>query len=148
MNLFFRKPHFKKNELDVIREAIEQAETKTSGEIRVFVENRCKAATALDRAADCFLHLKMEKTTHRNGVLIYVAMKDKKFAIIGDAGIHQKVGEDFWEQEKNILQQHFVAGKMIAGICACIDTMGKHLQKFFPSDGEQKNELNNDVIIG
>ncbi len=149
MNLFFRKPHFSKHELTQIRDAISTAETCTNGEIRVYVEKHCKAEHVLDRAALCFNKLEMHKTENRNAVLIYLAMKDRKFAIIGDSGINAVVTENFWEEEKNILQQHFKNGKMVEGICQCVATMGKHLQKYFPHQaGESKNELSNDVVIG
>ncbi len=148
MNLFFRKPHFSKQELLQIRRSIDDAENCTSGEIRVYVENQCKSINILERAAFCFNKLEMSKTEHRNGVLIYLALKDQKFAIIGDKGIHQQVGEDFWQQEKNILQQHFQSGKIVEGICQCVNTIGNHLQKYFPHQSNDKNELSNDVVIG
>ena len=148
MNWFNRKPHFSKMQLQQISKAIGDAESNTSGEIRVFVENKCKAENVMDRAADCFHQLKMEATVERNAVLIYLAVKDRKFAILGDSGIHQQVGKDFWEQEKSVLQQHFQSGKIVEGICQCVETMGNHLQKYFPHQADDKNELSNEVVIG
>ena len=80
-----------------IREAVTNAELETSGEIRVFMEDECKD-NVLDRAAFIFAQLEMNATELRSGVLIYLAVDDRKFCIIGDAGIHQKVGNNFWEE--------------------------------------------------
>jgi len=148
MNWFKRKPHFSTAELEQIKLAIDAAEMLTSGEIKVYVENYCKSDNPVQRAVECFAKLKMDTTAERNGVLIYLAIKDKKFSIIGDEGIHQQVGTDFWEQEKNILQQHLKSGKIVEGICSCIATIGGHLQKYFPHKDDDKNELSNEVVIG
>ena len=83
-----------------IIKAIEMAELNTSGEIRVHIESKCKEDT-LDHAAFIFEKLEMHKTEQRNGILFYIALKDHKFAVLGDAGIHQKVGDEFWGKVKN-----------------------------------------------
>ena len=85
-----------------ITDAIKQAELNTSGEIRVHIEDKCKG-DVLDRASFIFEKLKMHKTQLRNGVLFYLAVKNKKFAILGDAGINAVVPDDFWNEIKNIL---------------------------------------------
>ena len=97
---------FNSEERNEIVAAIEKAELNTSGEIRVHVENHCKD-DALDRAVQVFSMLKMHKTRLRNGVLVYLAIKDQRFAIIGDAGINAKVSDDFWDKTKSIMLKEF-----------------------------------------
>ncbi|MFM2225789.1 MAG: hypothetical protein RJA07_1991 [Bacteroidota bacterium] len=148
MNWIFSKPHFSKAEKETIRVAIEQAETNTSGEIRVYVENKCKPENVLDRAAECFYKLKMQNTELKNGVLIYIAIKDKKFAIIGDAGINKVVPLNFWDIEKQNMQSYFKSGKIIEGIAATVQQVGNQLQQFFPHQQDDKNELSDEMVIG
>src|SRR5258706_15373306 len=97
---------FNDEEQQRIREAIADAEKCTSGELRVWIEKTC-SEDVLDRSAKYFYQLDMHKTKLRNGVLIYVAVVDRKFAIIGDAGINQVVSEDFWDSTKEDMLQHF-----------------------------------------
>ncbi|MFM2048112.1 MAG: hypothetical protein RI955_660 [Bacteroidota bacterium] len=148
MNWIFSKPHFTKAEKETIKLAIQQAETNTSGEIRVYVENKCKPENVLDRAAKCFYKLEMQNTELKNGVLIYIAIKDKKFAIIGDAGINNLVSENFWDSEKQRMQTYFKSGKIIEGIAATVAQVGQQLQQFFPYQADDKNELSDDMVIG
>src|SRR5258705_9474175 len=91
-----KKVFFTSEQREHIVEAIQSAERRTSGEIRVFVESRCSYIDALDRAVEIFQSLKMYETAERNAVLIYVALKDRQLAVFGDAGIHQKVGDEYW----------------------------------------------------
>src|SRR2546423_14135004 len=100
------KKFFTKEKRKAITDAIALAEKQSSGEIRLFIEDECKE-DVLDRAAFIFKQLEMHKTALRNGVLIYLAMNSRKFAILGDAGIHSKVGEDFWHEAKKVMQEHF-----------------------------------------
>ena len=93
-----------------IKAAIEEAELNTSGEIRVHLEDHCKTDNVLDRAAQMFDQLNMHKTDTRNGVLIYMAVKENKFAIIGDSGINEKVENDFWDITKEKMLGHFKTG--------------------------------------
>src|SRR5690554_778248 len=96
------KKFISKEEQDLIVKAIERAELNTSGEIRVHIESECKL-DPIARAVTVFNKLKMNKTKERNGVLIYIAWKSRKFAIIGDIGIDEKVPENFWDKEREIL---------------------------------------------
>ena len=139
---FFSLPQRKE-----IREAIENAERITSGEIRLFIEDTC-GDHVLDRAAFVFKEMGMINTAQRNGVLIYLAVKSRKFAIIGDAGIHAKVAEGFWDKIRGEMQEHFVRGNFIEGILVGIKHTGEVLEKFFPLGEEDKNELSDDIVFG
>ena len=96
MRLFKKKEFFTEAENQQIVQAIREAERMTSGEIRVFVEHRCRFVDAMDRAFEVFTKLQMDHTKYRNGVLIYVAIRDRQFAILGDEGINLKTGAHFW----------------------------------------------------
>ena len=130
-----------------VNDAIAAAEKRTSGEVRLFVENNCNI-DVLDRAAFIFNELKMNATKERNGVLFYVAMKSQKFAILGDAGIHSKVPEDFWESIKMEMKKYFVAEDFLKGITIGIGMAGEALQKYFPYLSDDKNELSDDIVFG
>lgn len=130
-----------------ILHAIKEAELNTSGEIRVHIESRCKI-NELDRAAHVFSILKMHKTALRNGVLIYIAFKDKKFAILGDAGINAVVPEDFWNSTLDKMRLQFVNGKFADGIIAAITSAGEKLKAYFPHQSDDINELSDDISFG
>src|SRR5262245_14844315 len=112
--MLFKKDFFSAAEKDFIKEAIQRAEEKTSGEIRVFTEAK-SAGEVVAHATTIFHQLKMQETKERNGVLFYLAYQDKSFAIIGDEGIHQKVGNDFWNDIKKVMEEHFHQQKFIEG---------------------------------
>lgn len=132
-----------KDELMILN-AIRHAESNTSGEIRVHVEDRCKV-DVLDRAALVFDLLKMQKTKLRNGVLFYFAVKDKKFAIIGDAGINEKVEDDFWDEIKEILLSHFKEGEFAKGLSEGIILAGEQLRAHFEYMDDDINELPDEI---
>ena len=119
----------------------------TSGEIRVHTEPHCKG-NVLDRAADLFYKLNMQETAQRNGVLIYIAYKDRKLAIIGDKGINDVVPDDFWDSTFDVMTTHFKRGDFLKGTIYGIDESGKHLANFFPHLDGDKNELSNDISEG
>ena len=132
-----------------IIDAIREAEQKTSGEIRVFIESKCSYMNALDRAAEIFFDLKMDMTKDRNGVLIYVAMKDHQFAIFGDVGIHKEVGDKFWSQEVHRMFEDFKKNEIVEGIRHVVLDVGEALKKHFPYDSTtDKNELPDDLVFG
>ncbi|WP_299286113.1 TPM domain-containing protein [uncultured Mucilaginibacter sp.] len=137
---------FTEQEQQQIRKAIEAAERNTSGEIRVCVEKTC-SEEALDRAATYFKQLNMHKTKLRNGVLIYLSTVDRKFAIIGDAGIHKVVPDNFWDQTKDVMLSHFKFGNLTEGIAAGLKMAGEQLQKYFPSTDSDHNELPDDIAF-
>ncbi|MDB5030573.1 TPM domain-containing protein [Mucilaginibacter sp.] len=136
---------FNDEEQQRIREAIADAEKCTSGELRVCIEKTC-SEDVLDRSAKYFYQLDMHKTKLRNGVLIYVAVVDRKFAIIGDAGINQVVSEDFWDSTKEDMLEHFKNGNIVEGIVTGIKIAGEQLSKYFPYDRD-KNELSDDIAF-
>jgi len=127
-----------------IKQAITDAELNTSGEIRVHLENHCNE-DVLDRASYLFDKLEMKKTDMRNAVLFYVAVKDKKFAIIGDSGINSLVEENFWEEVKTILLEQFKTGNFTEGLVAGIAKAGEKLKKHFPYQTDDTNELSNEI---
>ncbi len=138
---------FTKEERDRITKAILNAELDTSGEIRVHIESNCNE-DVLDRAAFLFKKLGMEKTELRNGVLFYLAVKSKKFAIIGDAGINAEVPENFWDDIKSKMEELFKQGKFIDGLVYGIEQTGKHLKKHFPHHVDDINELPDEISFG
>jgi uncharacterized membrane protein len=130
-----------------INAAIAAAEKKTSGEIRLFIENNC-AGEVLDRAAFLFKEMKMDATKERNGVLFYLAMKTQKFAILGDSGINAKVPKDFWLDIKVEMQNYFVKEEFAPGLVKGITMAGDALQKYFPYLKDDKNELSDEILFG
>ena len=138
---------FTQEELNKIVESIEKAELETSGEIRFHMESNCKA-DPLKRAIQVFKNLKMHKTELRNGTLVYLATADKKFAIVGDKGINEKVPENFWEDVKNEMSEQFKNNEFVTGISNAILKIGDKLKEFFPYKSDDINELYDDVSIG
>ncbi len=127
-----------------IIEAIRAAEQNTSGEIRVHLEKKLKK-DALTEARDTFVKLGMHQTEARNGVLIFIAPEHHQFAIVGDEGIHQQVGDDFWQAERDLLQHHFRQGAFAEGICEAIALIGEKLKAHFPYRGDDRNELSDEI---
>lgn len=128
-------------------EAIRLAERQTSGEIRVHIESAC-SGNVLDRAAWLFKSLKMDKTDQRNGVLIYLSVKDRKFAIIGDAGINAVVPAGFWDEARDLMISHFSKGELVKGFILGIEKAGEQLKEFFPHRKDDLNELSNEISFG
>jgi len=123
------------------------AELDTSGEIRVHIENTVSGDT-LDRAAYLFKQLKMHETEQRNGVLIYLAVKNRRFAVIGDIGINQQVGEGFWDGVKETMLTHFREDRFTEGLTEAIRLTGLQLKKYFPYKEEDVNELSDEISFG
>ncbi|WP_310556786.1 TPM domain-containing protein [Flavobacterium sp.] len=136
----------KEEELEII-EAIRVAEKNTSGEIRIHIEKET-SVVAIDRATEVFNTLEMHKTKEANGVLIYVAVKSKQFAICGDKGINEVVPNDFWETTKNVMANHFRNGNFKQGLVDGILKAGEQLKKYFPFDDNDTNELSNEISKG
>jgi uncharacterized membrane protein len=146
---FSRKEFFTDEEKQLVVTAIQAAERCTSGEIRVFVESRCRYVDPLDRAAEVFSGLKMEQTAARNGVLVYVALKDRQLALLGDKGIHEKVGREFWDQQVRLILSHFNKASYALGIAQVVTEIGKALETHFPYDKDtDTNELPDDIVFG
>ncbi len=138
---------FSKEEKEVIKSAVKEAELNTSGEIRVHIDNRCKE-DVMDRAAWWFGKLEMQKTEQRNGVIFYLAVKDQKFAILGDAGINAVTPEDFWDQIKEKMLASFKEGAFANGLKEGILMAGEALKSHFPHQDDDVNELSDEISFG
>jgi uncharacterized membrane protein len=144
-----KKEFFSQEEKQQLVQAIQEAEKQTSGEVRVFVESKCRFVDALDRAREIFFRLKMNETEQRNATLIYVAVGDHQAAVFGDEGIHQKVGAKYWEDEVKKMLLHFKKQHLADGICEAVSDLGKALQFYFPYNRDtDKNELPDEIIFG
>ncbi|MES2811972.1 MAG: TPM domain-containing protein [Bacteroidota bacterium] len=130
-----------------IVEAIRVAERETSGEIRVHIE-KTTSIDAFDRAMEVFHLLKMDQTQLKNGVLIYLAVKDHTFIICGDKGINDVVTADFWDCTKDIMAAHFKNGDFKQGLIDGITRAGEQLRKYFPWEHGDTNELSNEISKG
>lgn len=128
-------------------EAILQAERATSGEIRVHIEPRCPI-DPLERAREVFYRLKMDNTKDNNGVLIYVAVKEHKFAIYGGSGINAAVPSGFWNSTCRLIETHFRQKKFKQGLTEGIRMAGEELKKFFPWKPSDTDELSNEISKG
>ena len=133
-----------KEEEQEIVQAIVEAEKNTSGEVRVHIEKQSNI-TPLERAQEVFFELKMETTKDRNGVLFYVSVTDKKFAIIGDKGINDLVAPDFWNATKEIVLNHFKQGAFKQGLVEGILSAGNQLKAYFPYQSDDEDELSNEI---
>lgn len=144
-----KKPLFNEEDTRVIVKAIRHAEQRTSGEVRVFAESRCSWVDAIDRAAEVFFSLQMDKTEQRNAVLIYVALKDHQLAVFGDEGIHQKVGPEYWNKVVGGMLTSFNKQDYARGIADCAIQIGEALTTHFPFNREtDKNELPDNIVFG
>ncbi len=135
---------FPKEDESKIIAAIKAAEQNTSGEIRVHLEDKFKGEV-LAEAARVFQKLGMHKTAARNGVLIFIAPEKRKFAIVGDKGINEKVPPNFWQDERDLMAQHFKKGEYTNGVCAVVEQIGEKLQTYFPYQSDDENELPDDI---
>jgi len=146
---FKKKDFFNPDEKKQVIEAIRVAEQKTSGEIRIYVESRCRFVDPLDRAAELFWSLQMDHTKDHNAVLIYLAMKDHQVAIYADKGIHEKVGGIFWQKEVIAMTTHFREHHYSDALVEVIEDIGEALYIHFPFNREiDKNELPDDIVFG
>ena len=132
---------------DRITAVIQEAEKHTSGEIRVYVSHR-KVSDPRHAAAHQFVKLGMDKSKHRNAVLIFIAPESQNFAIWGDVEVHAKCGEKFWEDVAGAMRELFRQGKFTEGIVHGIDTAGKLLAQHFPVDGADHHELPDSIVEG
>lgn len=141
---------FDAGEQRAIVEAIEAAERRTSGEIRVHLEHHCKGGDAYERGRELFEQLGMTATAERNGVLVYLATGDGDFAVLGDRGIHEHVGPEFWDDVVAHMQECFRAGEFARGMTEAITRIGHQLSARFPYEGEATdvNELDDEISFG
>ncbi|PCI01131.1 MAG: hypothetical protein COB81_07655 [Flavobacteriaceae bacterium] len=136
-----------KEEEQRIVASIQKAEKNTSGEIRVHIEKTCDKLPE-ERAQEVFYQLKMETTAAQNGVLFYVAVESKQFAIVGDVGIDKVVPADFWESVKDALITEFKNENYLQGIVNGIEECGLKLKTFFPYQSNDENELSDEISKG
>jgi len=141
------KHFFTQDQKLAITKAITQSELQTSGEIRLHIDSNCEV-NVLDSATVIFRKLKMHKTELRNGVLFYLAVTDKKFAILGDKGINEKVPENFWDNIKELMLDYFKKQQFTEGLCKGIEMAGEKLKTHFPLQSNDTNEITNEISIG
>ncbi len=135
-----------KEELGQITASIRDAESHTSGEIRVCVTRQCKG-DPLEAAFRMFTRMKMESTLLRNGVLLYISPADHKAAIWGDIGIHDAAGSGFWDGVLHEMLTFFRDDRIADGICRGIERVGELIKVRYPVTENDTNELNDDVIL-
>jgi uncharacterized membrane protein len=144
-----RTHNFLRNlEHDRIVAAIKEAEAKTSGQIRVFLQRGKFEEDALERAQKKFVQLGMNKTRERNAILILVAPRVQKFAVIGDEGVHQKSGEKFWKELVEKMRGHFLREEFTDALVEGIESAGQLLARYFPKTGGSTNELPDEIVEG
>jgi uncharacterized membrane protein len=135
---------FTNEQQEDIRQAILNAELDTSGEIRVHIETTC-TGEVMDRALVVFNKLEMDKTVNRNGTLIYLAVKNRKFAVIGDEAIHSVVTDGYWDSIRNKMLNHFRENRFTEGLIEAITETGEQLKKHFPYKTDDVNELSDEI---
>jgi uncharacterized membrane protein len=149
-SLFNKKELLDKDEQERIVAAIRTAESNTTGELRVYIESHCEYMDAMERAKELFVKMGMAATENRNAVLVYMALKDHQFAIMGDEAIYTLAGGQlFWEQAAAVLRDNLKQGKIAEGLEVCIDELGQALARHFPFDATvNKNELPDEIVFG
>ena len=146
---FKKKEFFTAEEKARIVEAIRAAEMQTSGEVRVYVETKNPYVDPVDRAAEVFYNLKMDKTDERNAVLLYIATRHRELALFGDEGIYNATAKGYWQAAVRNMLNEFDGDDITAGMVQCIHTIGQVLKDKFPYNKlEDKNELPDEIVFG
>jgi uncharacterized membrane protein len=143
-----KKEYFTPAQQQRMVEAIKEAEKNTSGEVRVFVESKCKFVDPVDRAKEIFFSLKMDDTKDRNAVLLYLALGDHQLALFADEGIYQRLGAEYWHAEVKKIIAAFTKNDYTGGICSVVEDIGEALKQQFPYERTDKNELPDEIIFG
>jgi len=143
---------FKAEDFTAMADAVRAAEAATSAEIRVHLERRVhhlplQRPDALRRARRVFAHLGMHLTAERHGVLIYLAVADRKLAIVGDEGIHRHVGDAYWETVRDLMIARLREGRALEAVLAGVAEVGRALARHFPRRPDDRNELSDQVSI-
>ena len=134
-------------DLERVRDAVRQAEERTSGEIRVHLDDTI-VDDVLDHAAFVFEELGMHRTKDRNGVLIYVSVAERRAAVVGDAGINARLPDGYWNETLSVILEQFKADRYAEGLCMGVQRLGEQLRAHFPREADDRNELNDDISIG
>ncbi|QLB21291.1 hypothetical protein A6B43_07045 [Vespertiliibacter pulmonis] len=134
-------------DIQQIEQAILHLEQQTSAELRVVVERKTKNLPAIERANQLFDELSMRETAQRNAVLIYLSLKPRLIAVVGDEGIHQKVGDDFWQTVYGVMKKYCQQKEFTLAILNGITQVEQQLAMYFPIQPDDKNELANEVVI-
>lgn len=142
--MFFKKRLLSANDDARLIKAIQSAEAKTSGEIRVHIEKTCKG-DAIEECKKHFARLNMHQTKDRNGILFFLAIESKSFAVWGDEGIHQKVSDEFWKSISDCAISYFKQKDYVTGIEKAVELCGEKLKLHFPIEADDKNELSNTI---
>lgn len=142
--MFFKKKLISSSDEARLLKAIQFAELQTSGEIRIHLEKTCKG-DALEECKKKFTELNMHQTKDRNGILFYLAINSKSFAVWGDEGIHQKVSDEFWKSITDCAISYFKQNDLMTGIEKSVELCGEKLKLYFPLQADDKNELSNDI---
>lgn len=148
---FGRKKEYLNNEEQALVVAsIQNAEKNTTGELRVYIESKCGYVDPMERAKEIFEKLGMVETVKRNAVLVYLAIEDHQYAILGDEQIYiQAGGESFWKKAASEFRSYLSKGEIAKGLCVCIDELGAALATHFPYDPQvTKNELPDEIVFG
>ena len=143
---------FAADDFIAIADAVRQAEAATSAEVRVHLERRVhrlplRRPDALRRARQVFAHLGMHLTAERHGVLIYLAVEDRKLAIVGDEGIHRQVGDAYWETVRDLMIARLSEGRALEAVLIGVAEVGRELARHFPRRPDDRNELSDQVSI-
>lgn len=128
--------------------AIRTAEMATSGEVRVHIEQTCPEKDVMERAKQVFAQLGMHQTELKNGVLFYLAFSDRKFAVLGDKGIDERVPVGFWDSIRDQMRTHFIKQDFSEGLSTGVEQAGQQLKKYFPRQDDDSNELSDDISFG
>lgn len=145
---------FTETELDAIADAVRGAERRTVAEIRVHVERRVahglrrRTRDAMARAREVFAALGMQRTMHRSGVLIYLAVEDRRLAIVGDEGIHARVGDEYWAGVRDRMIERLRTGRVAPALIAAVTEVGDTLARLLPRRPDDTDELPDDVSFG
>lgn len=133
-----------------LRAAIEAAESASSAELRVYIESRLPKGgdDPYARARQVFAELGMHATRERNGVLVYLALRSKRFALVGDEELHRRVGDGFWRGLADALEREFAAGRFVEGLEATLREIGSRLAEHFPRRDDDENELSDELGFG
>ncbi len=145
-----KKPMLDEESQHKVVGCIKEAEARTTGEIRVFVEHKCQYMDAMHRAQELFANLGMAKTEKRNAVIVYMALKDRQFAIFGDVEIYHKAGgATFWQKAAEQMKIHLKNNDITGALCTAVTELGNALAQHFPYDPAiTKNELPDEIVFG